>query len=131
MRRGKSRPAFPSHGGSGRLACSLAFAHILGQEREPLPLVVCEHLARPPLGGSSILHGLRFVEVAPALVRERQALFEGPRTGGSDGYHENHVHVDLAERVGGHRMCQWDVREPGDEAAQVPLPQPRPASAAP
>jgi hypothetical protein len=39
--------------------------------------------------------------------------------------------VDLAERVGGHRMCQWEVREPGDEAAQVPLPQPRPASAAP
>jgi len=50
---------------------------------------------------------------------------------GSDGYHENHVHVDLAERAGGHRMCQWEVREPGDEAAQVPLPQRRPASAAP
>jgi hypothetical protein len=50
---------------------------------------------------------------------------------GSDGYHENHVHVDLAERAGGHRMCQWEVREPGDEAAQVPLPRPRPASAAP
>src|SRR5215472_7714816 len=44
---------------------------------------------------------------------------------GSDGYHENHVHVDLAERAGGHRMCQWDVLEPGDEAAQVPLPRPR------
>jgi len=28
-------------------------------------------------------------------------------------------------------MCQWDVLEPGDEAAQVPLPRPRPASAAP
>jgi hypothetical protein len=46
---------------------------------------------------------------------------------GSDGYHENHIHVDLAERAGGHRMCQWDVREPGEEA--VPLPQPRPAAA--
>src|SRR5262249_36379069 len=50
---------------------------------------------------------------------------------GSDGYHENHVHVDLAEREGGHRMCQWEVLEPGDEVAQVPLPWPRPASAAP
>jgi hypothetical protein len=50
---------------------------------------------------------------------------------GSDGYHENHVHLDLAERAGGHRICQWEVREPGDEAAQVPLPRPRPASAAP
>ena len=49
---------------------------------------------------------------------------------GSDGYHEDHVHVDLAERTGGHRMCQWDVREPGEEpAAAVPLPVPRPASA--
>ena len=49
---------------------------------------------------------------------------------GSDGYHEDHVHVDLAERTGGHRMCQWDVREPGEEpAAVVPLPVPRPASA--
>ncbi|HZD61944.1 MAG TPA: extensin family protein [Xanthobacteraceae bacterium] len=49
---------------------------------------------------------------------------------GSDGYHEDHVHVDLAERHGGHRMCQWDVREPGEEpAAAVPLPVPRPASA--
>jgi hypothetical protein len=46
---------------------------------------------------------------------------------GSDGYHENHVHLDLAERRGGHRMCQWDVREPGEEA--VPLPPPRPADA--
>jgi hypothetical protein len=46
---------------------------------------------------------------------------------GSDGYHENHVHVDLAERRGGRRMCQWDVREPGDDA--VPLPSPRPAEA--
>ena len=49
---------------------------------------------------------------------------------GSDGYHENHVHVDLAERRGGYRMCQWEVREPGEEpAAAVPLPVPRPASA--
>ena len=49
---------------------------------------------------------------------------------GSDGYHEDHVHVDLAERTSGHRMCQWDVREPGEEpVAAVPLPVPRPASA--
>ena len=51
---------------------------------------------------------------------------------GSDGYHENHVHVDLAERRGGHRMCQWDVRDPAPEpapgAALVPLPRPRPTA---
>jgi hypothetical protein len=58
-----------------------------------------------------------------ACARFRTVL--GP---GSDGYHENHVHVDLAERRGDYRMCRWDVREPGDElaAAAVPLPMPRP-----
>ena len=36
---------------------------------------------------------------------------------GSDGYHEYHIHVDLAERRNGHRMCQWDVLEPSEESA--------------
>ncbi len=31
---------------------------------------------------------------------------------GSDGYHEEHIHLDLAERTNGYRLCQWDVREP-------------------
>jgi hypothetical protein len=68
---------------------------------------------------------------------------------GSDGYHEEHIHVDLAERRGGYKMCQWDVRdsaaiaekkEPPAEAAAststaailpqpVPLPRPRPLTA--
>jgi hypothetical protein len=47
---------------------------------------------------------------------------------GSDGYHESHVHLDLAERRGGYRMCQWDVRDPA-VVASVPLPPERPASA--
>jgi hypothetical protein len=29
---------------------------------------------------------------------------------GSDSYHENHVHLDLLQRRGGYRICQWDVR---------------------
>ncbi|TMJ29971.1 MAG: extensin family protein [Alphaproteobacteria bacterium] len=49
---------------------------------------------------------------------------------GSDGYHENHIHVDLAQRANGHRMCQWEVRDPDTEgtpgSAAVPLPRPRP-----
>ncbi len=51
---------------------------------------------------------------------------------GSDGYHENHIHIDLAERRGGYRMCQWDVRDPIEKtpteivAGGVPLPVPRP-----
>ncbi len=48
---------------------------------------------------------------------------------GSDGYHENHVHVDLAERTRGYRMCQWEVREPA-AVASVPLPLPRPLARA-
>ena len=65
-----------------------------------------------------------------ALRKSTCARFTTVLGPGSDGYHEDHVHVDLAERTGGHRMCQWDVREPGEEpVAAVPLPVPRPASA--
>jgi hypothetical protein len=31
---------------------------------------------------------------------------------GSDGYHENHFHMDLAQRRGGYRLCQWRVPAP-------------------
>ena len=47
---------------------------------------------------------------------------------GSDGYHENHVHMDLAERRSGHSMCQWEVREQLDPL-NAPLPRPRPEAA--
>lgn len=55
---------------------------------------------------------------------------------GSDGYHEDHIHVDLADRRGGYRTCQWDLHDgaPQREATTavvagpypVPLPQSRP-----
>jgi hypothetical protein len=47
---------------------------------------------------------------------------------GSDGFHESHVHVDLAERRNGYRICQWDVRSPDDA---IPLPPARPVEAPP
>ncbi len=31
---------------------------------------------------------------------------------GSDGYHEDHFHMDLAQRRGGYRLCQWQVPAP-------------------
>lgn len=77
--------------------------------------------------------GLTDVTVAPEFrndLREsachRFTTVLGP---GSDGYHEAHIHLDLAERRQGYRMCQWDVREPPatEVAARVPLPLPRPA----
>lgn len=56
---------------------------------------------------------------------------------GSDGYHEAHIHLDLAERHDGYRICQWDVRVPPPpkpevasaqiDGKPVPLPTPRPA----
>jgi hypothetical protein len=70
---------------------------------------------------------------------------------GSDGYHEEHVHLDLAERRNGYKLCQWELREPppleaksappveeageqgeqtaGIAADEVPLPRPRPLAA--
>jgi hypothetical protein len=47
---------------------------------------------------------------------------------GSDGYHEHHIHLDLAQRSSGYRMCQWDVRTPV-ELVSVPLPPERPREA--
>jgi len=60
-----------------------------------------------------------------AMRRSACARFMTVLGPGSDGYHESHVHVDLAERTRGYRMCQWDVREPST-VATVPLPLPRP-----
>ena len=50
---------------------------------------------------------------------------------GSDGYHENHIHLDVIVRRGGYRICQWDVRDAESIASVVPLPPERPASAPP
>jgi hypothetical protein len=69
---------------------------------------------------------------------------------GSDGYHEDHIHVDLAERASGYRLCQWDLHDVplahpvsqaqvgGNEgpvgsvrpAPPIPLPRPRPFASA-
>ena len=49
---------------------------------------------------------------------------------GSDGYHEDHIHLDLAERRNGYRICQWAVYEPMPEIAPL-LPAPRPDDAPP
>jgi hypothetical protein len=64
------------------------------------------------------------------LKRKTCARFATVLGPGSDGYHEDHIHVDLAERrAGWGHMCRWDVREPAAEPADaaVPLPRPRPA----
>ena len=67
-----------------------------------------------------------FRERVRAAACGRFSTVLGP---GSDGYHESHIHLDLAERRGGFKMCQWDVREP-PVAMTVPLPLPRPGTLA-
>jgi hypothetical protein len=49
---------------------------------------------------------------------------------GSDGYHEEHIHLDLAERRSGYRICQWDVLDPLPAIAPL-LPAERPEQAPP
>lgn len=50
---------------------------------------------------------------------------------GSDGFHEKHIHLDLAERRGGYRICQWNVLEPADLLPPVPPERPAAAPARP
>ena len=52
-------------------------------------------------------------------------------------YHDNHIHLDTAQRSHGYRVCEWEVREPPPtvvasvliDGKPVPLPPPRPAQA--
>jgi hypothetical protein len=48
----------------------------------------------------------------------------------SDWYHEEHIHLDLAERHNNYRICQWDVLDPLPQVAPL-LPAERPDDAPP
>ena len=47
-----------------------------------------------------------------AIRRRACARFSTVLGPGSDGYHEEHIHLDLAERRNSYKICEWDVREP-------------------
>ncbi len=64
-----------------------------------------------------------FREQMRTLACARFTTVLGP---GSDGYHEEHIHLDLAERSHGYRICQWNIIDHDTMAAAVPLPRPRP-----
>ncbi|MET4797940.1 extensin family protein [Bradyrhizobium sp. LB11.1] len=49
---------------------------------------------------------------------------------GSDWYHEDHIHLDLAQRRNGYRICQWNVWDPLPHVAPL-LPADRPEEAPP
>jgi hypothetical protein len=68
--------------------------------------------------GALILSGGRRITVddkdAPAVLlaemrRSACAYFTTVLGPGSDAAHEHHLHVDLARRRGGYRMCQWNM----------------------
>ena len=64
-----------------------------------------------------------FREQMRTLACARFTTVLGP---GSDSFHNEHIHLDLAERSHGYRICQWNVLEPASIVANVPLPRPRP-----
>ena len=49
---------------------------------------------------------------------------------GSDWYHEDHIHLDLAERRSNYRICQWNVYDPLPTVAPL-MPAERPDEAPP
>jgi hypothetical protein len=48
----------------------------------------------------------------------------------SDWYHEDHIHLDLAQRRNGYKLCQWGVFDPLPAVAPL-LPAERPEEAPP
>lgn len=55
-------------------------------------------------------------ETIKASVCARFSTVLGP---GSDGNHEEHIHLDLAERRNNYKLCEWDVRVPPPAVAQT------------
>jgi hypothetical protein len=62
-------------------------------------------------------------EAIKASVCARFSTILGP---GSDGAHEEHIHLDLAERRNNYKVCEWDVRAP----ALPPVAQTQPNNVA-
>jgi hypothetical protein len=75
-----------------------------------------------PITLTDPLAPLAFREKVRMLACTRFTTVLGP---GSDAYHNDHIHLDLVERAGGYRICQWDLSKPSASAA-IPLPRPRP-----
>jgi len=68
-------------------------------------------------------------EMRDSLKQSACKMFSTVLGPGSDGYHEQHIHLDIAARRGGYRICQWAVRDKPIEVAkaEVPLPRARPS----
>jgi hypothetical protein len=69
-------------------------------------------------------------EVRESVLRSVCARFSTVLGPGSDWYHEDHIHLDLAERRNGYRICQWNVWDPLPQIAPL-MPVGRPDEAPP
>jgi hypothetical protein len=52
------------------------------------------------------------IQLLGDLKRSSCARFTTVLGPGSDGFHEDHFHLDLAQRRGGYRLCQWNLPQP-------------------
>jgi hypothetical protein len=73
----------------------------------------------------NVPRGLRETVLHSVCARFTTVL--GP---GSDGYHEDHIHLDLMERHNNYKICQWNVWDPMPQTAPL-MPAVRPAEAPP
>jgi hypothetical protein len=69
-------------------------------------------------------------ELRETVLHSACARFSTVLGPGSDGYHEDHIHLDLMERRNNYRICQWDVWDPLPQTAPL-LPAERPEEAPP
>ena len=69
-------------------------------------------------------------EVRERVLHSVCARFSTVLGPGSDWYHEDHIHLDLAQRRNDYRICQWNVWDPLPQIAPL-LPAGRPEEAPP
>jgi hypothetical protein len=69
-------------------------------------------------------------ELRESVLHSMCARFTTVLGPGSDGYHEEHIHLDLMERHNNYRICQWNVWDPMPQIAPL-LPAERPEEAPP
>jgi hypothetical protein len=69
-------------------------------------------------------------DVRERVLRSACTRFTTVLGPGSDGYHEDHIHLDRAERHNNYRICQWNVWDPLPQVAPL-LPAERPQDAPP
>jgi hypothetical protein len=69
-------------------------------------------------------------EVRETVLHSVCARFSTVLGPGSDGYHEDHIHLDLMKRRNDYRICEWNVWDPLPAVAPM-LPATRPPEAPP